>query len=217
MATWKIYKIGDIIDEIAMGPFGSNIKVDNFIDFGVPVLNGANLQGFKLKEESFNFVKKNEDTIYRLNVSAAVFAFLQSLIFFLIFLLISRKTLKGYGDEGFDYLHIYVGGYIFTLIVIPLLSVSFALTLTSVNSIFKCAGSPIAERLIDSQKLDTILEIVIFGVYMLIIAIKLSVLFIILCYWIIGVCCKKISECCDNISDYCEKQKEKRELANSDS
>ena len=56
MTEWKTYKIGEIIDEIAMGPFGSNIKVDNFVDFGVPVLNGANLQGFKLKEESFNYV-----------------------------------------------------------------------------------------------------------------------------------------------------------------
>ena len=56
MTKWITYKVGDIIDEIAMGPFGSNIKVDNFIDFGVPVLNGANLQGFKLKEESFNYV-----------------------------------------------------------------------------------------------------------------------------------------------------------------
>ena len=60
MTEWKIYKIGDIIDEIAMGPFGSNIKVDNFIDFGVPVLNGANLQGFKLKEESFNYVSSQK-------------------------------------------------------------------------------------------------------------------------------------------------------------
>ena len=60
MTSWKTYKIGDIIDEIAMGPFGSNIKVDNFIDFGVPVLNGANLQGFKLKEESFNYVSSQK-------------------------------------------------------------------------------------------------------------------------------------------------------------
>lgn len=60
MTKWKTYKIGAIIDEIAMGPFGSNIKVDNFIDFGVPVLNGANLQGFKLKEESFNYVSSQK-------------------------------------------------------------------------------------------------------------------------------------------------------------
>lgn len=43
-----------------MGPFGSNIKVDNFIDFGVPVLNGSNLQGFKLNEESFNYVSQEK-------------------------------------------------------------------------------------------------------------------------------------------------------------
>ena len=43
-----------------MGPFGSNIKVENFIKDGVPVLNGANLQGFKLKEYSFNYVSEEK-------------------------------------------------------------------------------------------------------------------------------------------------------------
>lgn len=56
MEEWKEYKIEELIDEISMGPFGSNIKVDNFIDFGVPVLNGSNMQGFKLQEKSFNYV-----------------------------------------------------------------------------------------------------------------------------------------------------------------
>lgn len=60
MEGWKEYKISDVIDEISMGPFGSNIKVDNFIDFGVPVLNGSNLQGFKLQEESFNYVSQEK-------------------------------------------------------------------------------------------------------------------------------------------------------------
>ena len=36
-------KIADIISEIAMGPFGSNIKVECFVDSGIPVLNGSNL------------------------------------------------------------------------------------------------------------------------------------------------------------------------------
>jgi hypothetical protein len=26
MSEWKEYRLGDVIDEIAMGPFGSNIK-----------------------------------------------------------------------------------------------------------------------------------------------------------------------------------------------
>jgi type I restriction enzyme S subunit len=60
MGEWKEYKVAEIIEEISMGPFGSNIKVDNFIDFGVPVLNGSNLQGFKLNEESFNYVSQEK-------------------------------------------------------------------------------------------------------------------------------------------------------------
>ena len=60
MEEWKEYKISEVIDEISMGPFGSNIKVDNFIDSGVPVLNGSNLQGFKLNENSFNYVSQEK-------------------------------------------------------------------------------------------------------------------------------------------------------------
>lgn len=60
MEEWKEYSISDITEEIAMGPFGSNIKVDNFIDFGIPVLNGSNLQGYKLKEDSFNYVSEEK-------------------------------------------------------------------------------------------------------------------------------------------------------------
>lgn len=53
---YKMYKIADLIDEIAMGPFGSNIKVDCFVDEGIPVLNGSNLEGFALSEKSFRYV-----------------------------------------------------------------------------------------------------------------------------------------------------------------
>ena len=68
MVEWKEYKIEELIDEISMGPFGSNIKVDNFIDFGVPVLNGSNMQGFKLQEKSFNYVSpKKADSLGRAN------------------------------------------------------------------------------------------------------------------------------------------------------
>ncbi len=48
--------VGDVIDEIAMEPFGSNIKVDCFVPTGVPVLNGSNLIGFVLNEDKFNYV-----------------------------------------------------------------------------------------------------------------------------------------------------------------
>ena len=51
-----------------MGPFGSNIKVDCFVDSGVPVLNGSNLDGFTLKEESFRYVTEQKaDSLKRAN------------------------------------------------------------------------------------------------------------------------------------------------------
>ena len=49
-------KISSLIDEISMGPFGSDIKVENFVNDGVPVLNGSNLTGFKLVEDAFKYV-----------------------------------------------------------------------------------------------------------------------------------------------------------------
>ena len=54
--NYKTYKIAELIDEIAMGPFGSNIKVECFVDEGIPVLNGSNLDGFTLSEKEFRYV-----------------------------------------------------------------------------------------------------------------------------------------------------------------
>ena len=53
---FKSYEIRDLIDEISMGPFGSNIKVECFVDEGIPVLNGSNLTGVALNENSFRYV-----------------------------------------------------------------------------------------------------------------------------------------------------------------
>ena len=53
-------KIADLISEISMGPFGSNIKVECFVDDGIPVLNGSNLDGFVLKENSFRYVTEEK-------------------------------------------------------------------------------------------------------------------------------------------------------------
>ncbi|MFA5329667.1 MAG: restriction endonuclease subunit S [Prolixibacteraceae bacterium] len=48
--------MNELIDEISMGPFGSDITVDNFISEGVPVLNGRNVSRIKLIEDTFNFI-----------------------------------------------------------------------------------------------------------------------------------------------------------------
>ena len=60
MEEWKEYKIEEIISEISMGPFGSDVKKEVYTSFGVPILNGANLQGFKLKEDSFGYVSEEK-------------------------------------------------------------------------------------------------------------------------------------------------------------
>lgn len=67
---FETYKIAELIDEISMGPFGSNIKVECFVKEGIPVLNGTNLEGFRLKEDSFRFVTKEKaDSLGRANAS----------------------------------------------------------------------------------------------------------------------------------------------------
>ncbi|WP_160117432.1 restriction endonuclease subunit S [Oscillibacter sp. PEA192] len=66
--SYETYRIADLIDEIAMGPFGSNIKVSCFVDSGVPVLNGSNLEGFSLSEKAFRFVTKEKaDSLNKAN------------------------------------------------------------------------------------------------------------------------------------------------------
>ena len=66
--SYETYRVTDLIDEIAMGPFGSNIKVSCFVDSGVPVLNGSNLEGFSLSEKAFRFVTKEKaDSLNKAN------------------------------------------------------------------------------------------------------------------------------------------------------
>lgn len=66
--NFRIYKLSEIISEIAMGPFGSNIKTDCFVDSGVPVLNGNNISGVKLREDSFKYVTEEKaDSLGRAN------------------------------------------------------------------------------------------------------------------------------------------------------
>lgn len=61
----KLVKISSIIDEISMGPFGSDIKVENFVTEGFPVLNGSNLSDFKLVEDNFRYVTKEKAKTFR--------------------------------------------------------------------------------------------------------------------------------------------------------
>lgn len=61
--TYK--KINELIDEISMGPFGSDIKVEYFEKQGIPVLNGSNIAGVKLKDGFTNFVSHERAKGYK--------------------------------------------------------------------------------------------------------------------------------------------------------
>ena len=49
-----------LIESISMGPFGSDIKTECFVNTGVPVLNGGNLTTIRMNDDSFNFVTKEK-------------------------------------------------------------------------------------------------------------------------------------------------------------
>lgn len=56
----KKYLISELIEDMSMGPFGSKIKKDNYTSSGVPYLNGSNVSGFVLSEDSFNYVSEEK-------------------------------------------------------------------------------------------------------------------------------------------------------------
>ena len=62
-------KLGDVITDIAAGPFGSNLKVSCFVDEGFPIVDGANLKGYKLTDNITKFV--NEEKARSLHRSIA--------------------------------------------------------------------------------------------------------------------------------------------------
>ena len=42
-AGWKKVRLGELITDIAAGPFGSNLKISCFVPSGFPIIDGANL------------------------------------------------------------------------------------------------------------------------------------------------------------------------------
>lgn len=58
--NWTTYNLGDICDDVAMGPFGSNLKVDNFVAQGIPVIRGMNLNDGGFTNNSFAFVTEEK-------------------------------------------------------------------------------------------------------------------------------------------------------------
>jgi len=58
--TFDHCKLDEVIKSekgsIAMGPFGSNITADNFVEFGVPVIQGRQLNGLFLEDIGYRFL-----------------------------------------------------------------------------------------------------------------------------------------------------------------
>lgn len=55
-SDWPIATILDVAEKVAMGPFGSNIKVSTFVSEGVPIISGNHLRSYFLEEPEFNYI-----------------------------------------------------------------------------------------------------------------------------------------------------------------
>jgi type I restriction enzyme S subunit len=65
MRTQRI-ELSSVISDIAAGPFGSNLKVSCFVDDGFPIIDGANLKGYKVTDNITKFVTEEKaNTLHR--------------------------------------------------------------------------------------------------------------------------------------------------------
>ena len=55
-SEWPTATVLDVAEKVAMGPFGSNIKVSTFVPEGVPIISGNHLRGYFLEEPEFNYI-----------------------------------------------------------------------------------------------------------------------------------------------------------------
>jgi type I restriction enzyme S subunit len=54
---WRTARIEEVAERVAMGPFGSSIKVETFVPEGVPVISGQHLHGWRVDGSAgFNFI-----------------------------------------------------------------------------------------------------------------------------------------------------------------
>ena len=56
----KEIELSTAITDIAAGPFGSNLKVECFVPSGFPIIDGANLKGYKVTDNVTKFVTEEK-------------------------------------------------------------------------------------------------------------------------------------------------------------
>lgn len=57
---FETIELSEVITDIAAGPFGSNLKVSCFVDEGFPIIDGANLKGYKVTDNITKFVTEEK-------------------------------------------------------------------------------------------------------------------------------------------------------------
>jgi type I restriction enzyme, S subunit len=71
MGEWVKYTLKELALEFAMGPFGSNIKAENFSSSGVPVIKGQNLNYYRYVGGKFDcLTEKKADELVKSNCYA---------------------------------------------------------------------------------------------------------------------------------------------------
>ena len=56
---WPTVAVEDLAEKVAMGPFGSSIKVSTFVPKGVPIISGQHLHGIRVDDSpGFNFITR---------------------------------------------------------------------------------------------------------------------------------------------------------------
>ena len=53
---WRVCAVEDFAERVGMGPFGSNIKVETFVESGIPVISGQHLKQLLVEDNTFNFI-----------------------------------------------------------------------------------------------------------------------------------------------------------------
>ncbi|MDN5752415.1 MAG: restriction endonuclease subunit S [Nitrosospira sp.] len=66
---WEVKTIEELAERVAMGPFGSDIKVSTFAPEGIPIVSGQHLRGILLDDSEFNFIsEEHANRLKRSNV-----------------------------------------------------------------------------------------------------------------------------------------------------
>lgn len=59
-ADWRMVAIEEVSEKVAMGPFGSSIKVETFVPEGIPIVNGQHLHGTRVDDSpGYNFISED--------------------------------------------------------------------------------------------------------------------------------------------------------------